>query len=89
MKNKGYYVIGGQYAAFNHGFRETLHGAKILATQKEEYWDNWQGWHKPAIYRTEDCEEQTNFYGEQMLPKDFAQPAAVWNGRKWEENETN
>lgn len=89
MENGGFYVIGGQYAGYNYGFRKTLHGAKILATRSEEYWDNWQGWHKPCIYRAEDCEKLTNFYGEQMLPIPEAEPVAWWDGKKWEEGATN
>lgn len=52
-----YYVIGGQYESCCYGGAPTLLGAKRLATRYAEYWDNWQGWHKPAIYRAEDTEE--------------------------------
>lgn len=79
-----YYVIGGQYEYFNHGGAETLLGAKRLAAKSEEYWDNWQGWHRPAIYAAEDCHEGKNFYGEQILPNRDAIPVAVWTGKKWE-----
>ena len=54
MKKINYYVIGGQYESICYGGAPTLIGAKRMATKNEEYWDNWQGWHKPAIYRAED-----------------------------------
>ena len=44
---KKYQVIGGQYESSWIGESDSLHGAKILATRNMEYWDNWQGWHKP------------------------------------------
>ena len=78
-----YYVIGGQYQYYNHGGTETLLGAKRLAGKSDEYWDNWQGWHRPAIYKATDCHETNGFYGEQMTPKENAQPVAVWDGKKW------
>lgn len=83
MKTNNYYVIGGQYQAYNHGGTPTLLGAKRLAKKSQEYWDNWQGWHTPAIYAAKDCSAKTNFYGEQMLPNDGAEPVAVWNGNQW------
>lgn len=45
-----YFVIGGQYEHLYYGSSMSLHGAKIMATQNMEYWDNWQGWNKPKIY---------------------------------------
>ena len=78
-----YYVIGGQYDAFNHGGANTILGAKRLATKCAELWDNWQGWHIPSIYREEDCKPQSNFYGEQILPIYGAIPVAVHDGKKW------
>lgn len=56
MKKINYYVIGGQYESVCHGGTPTLIGAKRLANKNWEYWDNWQGWHKPRIYRAEDTE---------------------------------
>ena len=56
MKNN-YYVIGGQYERYCYGGAPTLIGAKRLANKSKEYWDNWQGWHTPAIYRAEDTQE--------------------------------
>ena len=56
MKKINYYVIGGQYEGICYGGTPTLIGAKRLATKNEEYWDNWQGWHKPRIYRAEETE---------------------------------
>ena len=56
MKKINYYVIGGQYESICYGGTPTLIGAKRLATKNEEYWDNWQGLHKPRIYRAEDTE---------------------------------
>ena len=49
-----YYVIGGQYQFYSYGGTPTLLGAKRLANKHVEYWDNWQGWHTPSIYRAED-----------------------------------
>lgn len=57
MAKNNFYVIGGQYESHCYGGTPTLIGAKRLATKNEEYWDNWQGWHKPLIYRAEDTEE--------------------------------
>lgn len=79
MKGNNYYVIGGQYQAFNHGGAATLTGAKRLAAKCEELWDNWQGFHVPEIYAAEDCVRAKNFYGEQMIPKIGATPVAVWD----------
>ena len=56
-KEMKYAVIGGQYGYFCYGLTPTLIGAKRLATKNIEYWDNWQGWHKPKIYRIEDTKE--------------------------------
>ncbi len=56
-KKNNYYVIGGQYESYCYGGTPTLIGAKRKATKNMEYWDNWQGWHKPQIYRAEDTEE--------------------------------
>lgn len=53
-KNNNYYVIGGQYETVCYGGTPTLLGAKRLANKSQEYWDNWQGWHTPAIYAAED-----------------------------------
>ena len=53
-KKINYYVIGGQYESYCYGGTPTLIGAKRLASRNMEYWDNWQGWHKPKIYRAED-----------------------------------
>ncbi len=54
MKQINYYVIGGQYESYCYGGTPTLIGAKRLATKNMEYWDNWQGWHKPSIYKADD-----------------------------------
>lgn len=54
MKKNNFYVIGGQYESHCYGGAPTLIGAKRLANKNAEYWDNWQGWHTPAIYRAED-----------------------------------
>lgn len=42
------------------GGTPTLIGAKRLASRNMEYWDNWQGWHKPKIYRAEDVQKVTS-----------------------------
>lgn len=52
-----YAVIGGQYEYYYYGSYPTLIGAKRVATKNVEYWDNWQGWHKPQVYRIEDTHE--------------------------------
>lgn len=52
-----YYVIGGQYEHYCYGGCPTLIGAKRLATKNMEYWDNWQGWHKPRVYASNDTVE--------------------------------
>ncbi len=57
MKKINYYVIGGQYETCCYGGTPTLIGAKRMATKCMEYWDNWQGWHKPNIYKAEDTVE--------------------------------
>ena len=89
MKKFNYYVIGGQYASFCYGGAPTLIGAKRLARKSAEYWDNWQGWHIPDIYRAEDVRDITNFYGDTKAPTDGAMPVAwawyngghpVWEG---------
>lgn len=54
---KKYQVIGGQYESHWHGESDTLRGARCIATRHMEYWDNWQGWHKPRIYAAEDVRE--------------------------------
>ena len=91
MKNINYYVIGGQYAYYNYGGAKTLEGAKRLATSKIEYWDNHNGFKKPVIYRKEDCEEGTNFYGTNQYPIYGTVPVAVWDERskKWTGHESN
>ena len=54
---KRYQVIGGQYESSWKGESDTIRGAKIIATRNQEYWDNFQGWHKPSIYNAEDVVE--------------------------------
>lgn len=54
---KKYQIIGGQYEYCWYGESDSLHGAKIISTRNVEYWDNWQGWHKPSIYLAEDVDE--------------------------------
>lgn len=76
-----YIVIGGQYAAYTYGTAATLTGAKRLASSHAEYWDNWQGWHYPDIYRVEDVESVKTFFGDGYAPKDGALPVAV---RRWD-----
>lgn len=53
-KQNNFYVFGGQYESICYGGAPTLIGAKRLANKNKEYWDNWQGWHTPCIYRAED-----------------------------------
>ena len=87
MKEIKYYVIGGQYENYNYGGTYTLEGAKRLATKHIEYWDNWEGWHKPVIYKAKDCIIASNFFGEDYYPKTGSNPYMTWNGylKKWEE----
>lgn len=73
MKNNTYTVIGGQYVGINYGTTDTLLKAKRLATAHAEYWDNFQGWHKPGIY--------VNYDAETSVTPDY-----VWDGKKWIEN---
>lgn len=54
---KKYQVIGGQYESCWYGESDTLRGARRIANAHEEYWDNFGGWHTPAIYAAEDVEE--------------------------------
>lgn len=54
---KKYQIIGGQYESHWYGESDTIRGAKIIATKNEEYWDNWQSWHKPNIYTSDNVEE--------------------------------
>ena len=54
---KKYQIIGGQYESHWYGESDSLRGAKIIAKKHEEYWDNWQGWHTPAIYESKDVIE--------------------------------
>ena len=84
-----YVVIGGQYQAYEYGVYYSLHAAKIAATKAIEYWDNWQGWHYPVIYRMEDTAPGTNFYGEQEhLPQPWSKPYMIRRyGDKWRYNE--
>lgn len=60
MKQINYYVIGGQYESCCYGGTPTLIGAKRLATKNMKHWDNWQGWHKPKIYKADDTEVITS-----------------------------
>ena len=85
MKKNNFVIIGGQYASYCYVFTPTLTGAKQLVHKNMEYWDNWQGWHAPKIYKAEDVEKVTNFYGETYAPKNGALPAAV----AWVENNGN
>lgn len=88
MKNINYYVIGGQYEAYCYGGSETLLGAKQKAAKHDEYWDNWQGWHRPKVYAASDCMlANSQFFGEQMVPKAGAYPVAVYDmdSKHWAE----
>lgn len=75
-----YYVIGGQYESFCYGGAPTLIEAKRLANKNKEYWDNWQGWHTPLIYKAEDTKVieskgriTTNDGTEIRIPKENAE----------------
>lgn len=83
---KKYVVIGGQYQPYYCGEADTLLGAKRIASAHLEYWDNWQGWHYPAIYRAEDVEPVENFYGSGYAPIYEARPIATREyGDRWTE----
>lgn len=80
---KKYQVIGGQYESCWVGESDSIRGAKIIAGRNKEYWDNWQGWHTPRIYKAEDVEEIesmgriTTFDGQTIrVPKMYAEPIA-------------
>lgn len=72
MENNNYYVIGGQYRHHCYGGTETLEQASKLARKCEEYWDNWQGFHFPNIYRAEDTVEIETENGFVRVPKENA-----------------
>lgn len=79
-----YVVIGGQYKAYNYGTANTLRAAKMLASKNEEYWDNWQEWHKPRIYSAEDVRGDLESIGfDKVYFTDYAYPAAIWEDGKW------
>lgn len=78
-KENKYAVIGGQYADYYHGATPTLLGAKRLAKKSPEYWDNWQGWHTPSIYRINECEKING----EWMPKLYAEPVAEYVNKEW------
>ena len=77
-----YVVIGGQYQSYDYGIYDSLLAAKRAATAHAEYWDNWQGWHTPCVYRLEDCRKVNNFYGSVYDP---VAPCEYWAKKdgKW------
>lgn len=88
---KKYQVIGGQYESYWYGESDTLHGAKIIATKNAEYWDNWQGWHTPSIYKAEDVKEvesrgriTTRDGAIIRVPKEYVVPVAYKRDGKWD-----
>lgn len=77
MKKNNYYVIGGQYESYCYGGAPTLTGAKRLANKHKEYWDNWQGWHTPRIYKAEDTFATESYDGQEIrIPCAFTEPVA-------------
>lgn len=74
MKKVNYYAIGGQYYYHCYGGAATLTGAKRIASANAEYWDNWQGWHIPSVYRAEDTEQAEDG---SRYPRNGARPVAV------------
>ena len=84
MENSGYVVIGGQHRYHYYGVRESLHAAKMLATANVEYWDNWQGWHTPLIYRMEDCEYREGIPGDLYAWQDGYFPKRIGYGDRGE-----
>lgn len=80
-EDKRYYVIGGQYESYCYGGSDTLRGARAMATRHMEFWDNWQGYVKPRIYKAEDTKmieskgRITTADGVQIrVPREFAKP---------------
>lgn len=68
MKTGKYAIIGGKYQSYFYGFADSLHAAKILASKCAEYWDNWQGWHIPAIYAADDVQPVETSMAPAMRP---------------------
>ena len=88
MKKINFYVIGGQYSSYCYGGSISLLGAKQMAAKHDEYWDNWQGWHRPNVFAAEDCVlAETQFYGEQMVPKPGTFPVATYDmdQKRWKQ----
>ena len=88
-KDANYYIIGGQYRFCCYGSAETIRGAKLIAAKHDEYWDNWQGWHRPRIYAARDCREIETETGKMIVPDrdktDPVIPVAVydWEKKRW------
>lgn len=90
--NSKFAVIGGQYEVAFYGCTDTLLKAKRLATSNEELWDNWQGLHKPRLYKIEDTEEVetsgmlTYHDGMTIRVPIYGAPCWAWNcdTKKWE-----
>ena len=85
---KKYQIIGGQYESHWYGETDSLQGAKQIATRNAEHWDNWQGWHTPAIYLSENTEviesqgRVTTHDGEKIIVP-TGEPYAVKVNGKW------
>ena len=73
-----YSIIGGQYNIVKYGESDSLNGAKCIAQKNKEYWDNWKGWHIPAIYKTEDVETIGTFH-EQKPIAEFNMITKKWD----------
>lgn len=87
-------VIGGQYEKAYYGTYDSLLSAKRAATKNAEYWDNFQGWRVPVIYRYEDTEERETkgmiTYRDGItvrFPLPFSSPTWVKINGKWVELE--
>ncbi len=76
---KKFQIIGGQYTQVYYGESDSLLTAKRIATKNIEYWDNWQGWHKPRIYVAEAVDDKTGYI------KPGYYPILVWSEhqKKW------
>lgn len=82
-KEHKYAVIGGQYYYHCYGTTATLLGAKRLARQNQEYWDNWAGWHTPMVYDIAD----TEYHNGDRYPADGnTAPVAYFADGEWHEN---
>ena len=84
---KKYVVVGGQYNFRYYGESDSMIGAKRIATRNEEYWDNWQGWHVPSVYLSEDFRFDENGQLVPVEPERVVFPVAYrfHSDKRWTE----